>query len=102
MTGTKLFFDPGPGPSKILFFGPGPGRGPGKILFFGPGPGYRDRDRDWSRTCLTTTNISSNDCNDINEPLRKKPKLFLESLMDDIAPVVVPQTKDEVDLYIDF
>ncbi|CAF3830107.1 unnamed protein product [Rotaria sp. Silwood1] len=35
----------------------------------------------------TTTNISSNDCNDINEPLRKKPKLFLESLMDDIAPV---------------
>ncbi|CAF1551793.1 unnamed protein product, partial [Rotaria sp. Silwood1] len=28
MTGTKLFFDPGPGPSKILFFGPGPGRGP--------------------------------------------------------------------------
>ncbi|CAF3907928.1 unnamed protein product, partial [Rotaria sp. Silwood1] len=33
MTGTKLFFDPGPGPSKILFFGPGPGRGP-DILFF--------------------------------------------------------------------
>ncbi|CAF3329824.1 unnamed protein product [Rotaria sp. Silwood2] len=49
----------------------------------------------------TSTTISSNDCNDINEPLAKKPKLFLESLMDDVTPVVVTQTKDEVDLYID-
>ncbi|CAF1175462.1 unnamed protein product [Rotaria sp. Silwood1] len=32
MTGTKLFFDPGPGPSKILFFGPSPGPGPVKNI----------------------------------------------------------------------
>ncbi|CAF3706922.1 unnamed protein product [Rotaria sordida] len=49
----------------------------------------------------TSTTISSNDCSDINEPLTKKPKLFLESLMDDVTPVVVTQTKDEFDLYID-
>lgn len=49
----------------------------------------------------TSTNVSSNDCSDINEPLTKKPKLFLESLMDDVTPVVVTQTKEEVDLYID-
>ncbi|CAF4179202.1 unnamed protein product [Rotaria sp. Silwood2] len=49
----------------------------------------------------TSATVSSNDCSDINEPLTKKRKLFLESLMDDVTPVVVTQTRDEVDLYID-
>ncbi len=41
----------------------------------------------------------SNDNNEIDEPLTKKPKRFLESLMDDITPPQVSQTKDEVDAY---
>jgi len=45
--------------------------------------------------------IVSNDINDVNEPVTKKPKRFLESLMDDVTPVIVSQTKDEVDAYID-
>ena len=52
-------------------------------------------------TSPTLNNVSSDDCNDITEPLTKKRKVFLESLMDDVIPAVVIQTKDEVDLYID-
>ncbi|CAF3622568.1 unnamed protein product [Rotaria socialis] len=49
----------------------------------------------------TSTYSVSDDNNEINEPLTKKPKRFLESLMDDITPPQVSQTKDEVDVYID-
>ena len=49
----------------------------------------------------TSTYPTTNDDNRIDEPPTKKPRRFLESLMDDITPVVVTQTKDEVDAYID-
>ncbi|CAF4365502.1 unnamed protein product [Rotaria sp. Silwood2] len=52
-------------------------------------------------TLSTSTYSNTNDDNDINEPPKKKPKRFLESLMVDITSPVVLQTKDEVDAYID-
>ncbi|CAF4231371.1 unnamed protein product [Rotaria magnacalcarata] len=52
-------------------------------------------------TSSTLTYSNCNDDNDINEPPKKKPKRFLESLIDDITSPVVLEIKDEVDAYID-
>ncbi|CAF3823629.1 unnamed protein product [Rotaria sp. Silwood1] len=52
-------------------------------------------------TSSTSTYSNSNDDKDINESPKKKPKRFLEFLMDDITSPVVLQTKGEVDAYID-
>lgn len=49
----------------------------------------------------SSCSIVSNDQDDISEPVTKKPKRFLESLMDDVTPIIMPQTNDEVDAYID-
>jgi hypothetical protein len=49
---------------------------------------------------ISTTTKTANTTT-MNEPPTKKQKLFLESLMDEISPSTLPQTKDEVDLYID-
>lgn len=57
------------------------------------------------RPSLTTGSTKTTTANTIttSEPSTKKQKLFLESLMDEISPSIVPQTnKDEVDLYIEF
>ena len=49
----------------------------------------------------SSTNVSSDNCSDINELLTKKSEFFFESLKDYVTPFVVTQTKYEVDLYID-
>ncbi|CAF4679661.1 unnamed protein product [Rotaria sp. Silwood2] len=53
------------------------------------------------RRCVTICPAALNS-RSTYEPLSKKPKRFLELLMDDLTPPAIPKNNDEVDAYINF
>ncbi|CAF4456427.1 unnamed protein product [Rotaria sp. Silwood2] len=55
-----------------------------------------------SKISTSSTTSISDDHSSTYEPLSKKPKRFLELLMDDLTPPAIPKNNDEVDAYINF